>query len=94
MSLSCGSRNDSEIQTSVQVGYAWRLGTTPTTVNAEILRGLHHPNWDIEVLPSVDHGLFENPSGLEPDEAKATRLATGLRDLLAAWLARTVGPSP
>ena len=66
----------------------------PTTVNAEILRGLHHPNWDIEVLPGVDHGLFENPSGLEPDQPKATRLATGLRDLLAAWLARTVGVSP
>jgi len=66
----------------------------PTTVNAEILRGLHHPNWDIEVLPGVDHGLFENPSGLEPDQAKATRLATGLRDLLAGWLARTVGVSP
>lgn len=66
----------------------------PTTVNAEILRGLHHPNWDIEVLPGVDHGLFENPGGLEPDQPKATRLATGLRDLLAAWLARTVGVSP
>ena len=58
------------------------------------LRGLHHPNWDIEVLPGVDHGLFENPNGLEPDQAKATRLATGVRDLLAGWLARTVGVSP
>ena len=66
----------------------------PTTVNAEILRGLHHANWDIEVLPGVDHGLFENPSGLEPDQPKATKLATGLGDLLAGWLARTVGVSP
>ena len=66
----------------------------PTTVNAEILRGLHHPNWDIEILPGVDHGLFENPSGLEPDEPKATKLASGLGDLLAAWLGRTVGVSP
>lgn len=66
----------------------------PTTVNAEILRSLHHPNWDIEILPGVDHGLFENPSGLEPDEAKAGRLASGLGDLIAAWLARTVGVSP
>lgn len=65
----------------------------PTTVNAEILRSLHHANWDIEILPGVDHGLFENSSGLEPDDPKATRLASGLWDLLAAWLARTVGVS-
>jgi len=63
----------------------------PTTVNAEILRSLHHSNWDIEILPGVDHGLFENPSGLEPDEAKATKLASGFWQLIAAWLARTVG---
>jgi len=66
----------------------------PTSVNAEILRGLHHSNWDVEILPGVDHGLFENPSGLEPDEPKATRLAAGLRDLIAGWLAWTVGVSP
>ena len=66
----------------------------PTTVNAEILRSLHHPNWDIEILPGVDHGLFENSSGLEPDDAKATRLASGLGDLVATWLARTVAVSP
>jgi dienelactone hydrolase len=66
----------------------------PTTINAEILRSLHHPNWDIEILPGVDHGLFENASGLEPDEAKATRLASGLGDLIATWLARTLGVSP
>ncbi len=66
----------------------------PTMVNAEILRSLHHSNWDIEILSGVDHGLFENASGLEPDEAKATRLASGLCDLIAAWLARTVGVSP
>jgi dienelactone hydrolase len=66
----------------------------PTTVNAEILRSLHHSNWDIEILPGVDHGLFENSSGLEHDEPKATRLARGLRDLIAGWLARTVGGSP
>jgi hypothetical protein len=66
----------------------------PTTVNAEILRGLHHTNWEIETLPGVDHGLFENSSGLEPNEAQATRLASGLRDLIAAWLGRTVAISP
>lgn len=65
----------------------------PTTVNTEILRSLHHSNWDIEILPGVDHGLFENPSGLEPDEPKATKLASGFRDLIGAWLARTVGVS-
>ncbi len=66
----------------------------PTTVNAEILRSLHHPNWEIEILPGVDHGFFENPGGLERDEAKATRLASGLRDLIAVWLGRTIGASP
>src|SRR5256885_1902883 len=66
----------------------------PTTVNAEILRGLHHPNWDIEVLPGADQGLFEHPGGLEADPPKATKLATGLADLMAGWLARTVGVSP
>jgi hypothetical protein len=66
----------------------------PTTVNAEILRSLPHSNWDIEILPGVDHGLFENPRGLEPDEPKATKLASGLRDLIAAWPARSVGVSP
>ena len=66
----------------------------PTTVNAEILRSLHHPNWDIEILPGVDHGLFENSSGLEGDDAKATKLASGLRDLIATWLARTISVSP
>ncbi|MDQ6714163.1 MAG: prolyl oligopeptidase family serine peptidase [Candidatus Dormibacteraeota bacterium] len=66
----------------------------PTTVNTEILRSLHHSNWDIEVLPGVDHGLFENASGLEPDQKRATKLATGLWDLIAGWLARTVGVAP
>ena len=66
----------------------------PTTVNAEILRSLHHSNWDIEILPGVDHGLFENASGLEPDQKKATKLASGLWDLVAGWLARTVGVAP
>jgi hypothetical protein len=42
--------------------------TVPTEFNAELLRGVHHPNWDIEILPGVDHGLFENPTGLEKDE--------------------------
>jgi len=59
----------------------------PTSVSSAILRSFNHPNWDIEILPGVDHGLFENPSGLEPDESKATRLAAGLWDLIAAWLA-------
>ena len=63
----------------------------PTAINTEILRSFNHPNWEIVVLPGVDHGLFENPTGLEPDESKATRLAAGLGDLIAAWLAKNVG---
>jgi dienelactone hydrolase len=66
----------------------------PTTVNTEILRSLGHPNWQIEILPGVDHGLFENLTGLDPDEAKATRLAAGLWDLIARWLIEHAGTSP
>ena len=56
---------------------AWLNGSSdhevPTVVNTEILLGLHRPNFDVRVLPGVDHGLFENASGLVPDEARATR---------------------
>ena len=65
--------------------------TVPTEFNAELLRGLHHANWEIEILPDVDHGLFENPSGLEKDEPSATRLASGLWDRIAAWLQTNAG---
>lgn len=65
--------------------------TVPAVFNAEILRGFHHANWDIEVLPGVDHGLFENPTGIEGDEAKATRLAIGLWDRIATWLVTNAG---
>ena len=65
--------------------------SVPTPLNTEILRGLHHSNWEIDVLPGVDHGLFENASGSEADEAGATRLATGLWDLIATWLGAHVG---
>ena len=76
----------------VQQPMLWLNGAAdrqvPTTVNAEILRSLHHSSWDIEIAPGVDHGLFENPSGLEPDEPKASKLAVGLWDLIAGWLAK------
>jgi pimeloyl-ACP methyl ester carboxylesterase len=65
--------------------------TVPTEFNAETLRSLHHANWDIEILPGVDHGLFENPSGLEKDELSATRLARGLWDRIATWLSTNAG---
>lgn len=72
----------------------WLNGATdrqvPTRVNTEILQSLHKPGWDVVVLPGVDHGLFENPGGLESDEAKATRLAP-VWPLIASWLARTAG---
>jgi dienelactone hydrolase len=67
--------------------------TVPTEFNAKLLRGVHHPNWDIEILPDVDHGLFENPSGLDRDELNATRLARGLWDRIAAWLHTNAGTS-
>ncbi len=88
----------STVLATIQQPFIWFNGAVdrqvPTAVNAEILRTFHHPNWDIEVLPGVDHGLFENPSGLEPDEPNATHLAAGLWDRVAAWLAQTVGPTP
>ena len=63
----------------------------PTTVNAEILRSLHHANWEIDVLAGADHGLFQNPGGLEPDQPHATNLVAGLCDLLASWLEQNAG---
>jgi hypothetical protein len=65
--------------------------TVPTEFNAELLRSFHHANWDIEILPGVDHGLFDNPSGLESNELSATRLASGLWDRIAAWLHSNAG---
>jgi dienelactone hydrolase len=65
--------------------------TVPTEFNAELLRGFHDQSWDIEILPGVDHGLFENPSGLDTDELSATRLARGLWDRIAAWLHTNAG---
>jgi len=67
----------------------------PTEFNAEVLRSFNHANWDVEILPRVDHGLFENPSGYQRDEARATRLASGLWDAIAAWLVTNAGtPAP
>ena len=65
--------------------------TVPTELNAKILRSFHHANWNIEILPGVDHGLFENPSGLEQDELNATRLARGLWDRIGTWLRTNAG---
>ncbi len=58
----------------------------PTVVNTEILLGLHRSNFDVRVLPGADHGLFDNPSGLVPDEPRTTALATGLFEQIGAWL--------
>lgn len=66
----------------------------PTVINTDILRSFNRKNWDIEVLPGVDHGLFENPSGLEPDEAKATHLAVGIWQQIARWLVTNAGSEP
>jgi len=63
----------------------------PTDVNTEILLGLHRPNFDVRVLAGVDHGLFESPSGLTPDDARATRLSRSLFDDVGAWLAVRAG---
>ncbi len=63
----------------------------PTVVNTEILLGLHRPNFDVRVLPGVDHGLFENASGLVPDEARATRLGRSVFGDITNWLASHAG---
>jgi dienelactone hydrolase len=83
------------ILATIRQPFLWFNGAVdrqvPTTVNAEILRSVHHSNWDIDVLPGVDHGLFLNASGLEPDQPRATNLAPGLCDLLAGWLEQHAG---
>ena len=66
----------------------------PTVINTEILRSFNRKSWDIGVLPGVDHGLFENPSGLEPDEARATHLAVGMWQQIAKWLVINAGSEP
>ncbi|HEV3232094.1 MAG TPA: alpha/beta hydrolase [Candidatus Dormibacteraeota bacterium] len=64
----------------------------PTALNTEILHGLARPNFEVQVLPGVDHGLLENPPG--GDDARAGRLATGLFDRIATWLAAHAGGAP
>ncbi len=60
----------------------------PTALNTEILSQLGKPRFDVHVLPGVDHGLLENPTGLSQDDEKATNFGAGLFDIIAAWLAK------
>lgn len=59
----------------------------PTAFNLAVLRSMHKANFDAFVLAGVSHGLLENASGLDEDDAKATRLAPDLFTRIAAWLA-------
>lgn len=71
----------------------WLNGETdrevPTALNKEILEGMHKSNFEIQVMPKTDHGMLEDPTGY--DEETATKLATGLFDRIASWLAARVG---
>jgi dienelactone hydrolase len=58
----------------------------PTTVNSEVLHGLGKSNFDIQVLPGVDHGLFETATGLTQDDDQAQRLGRDVFVRIATWL--------
>jgi dienelactone hydrolase len=58
----------------------------PTSVNTEALRALAKLNFDIQVLPGVDHGLFETTTGLTQDDDTAQRLGRDIFVRIAQWL--------
>ena len=66
----------------------------PTQATDEVLRALHKANFEFHVLDGVGHGLLENDSGLDENDAKARHLAPGLFTTMASWLARRAGTSP
>ena len=66
----------------------------PTALTDEILLGMHKPNFVVGVLPGVGHGLLENATGLDAEDANADHLAPELFTRMAAWLASIAGTSP
>ena len=71
----------------------WLYGSAdrivPTERSVAILDGLRkegRSNYEIVVLQDGDHGLLENPSGIEAGAALSTRLADGFRQKLGHWL--------
>jgi dienelactone hydrolase len=82
---------------ALKIPVLWLNGETdrhvPTALNTEILRGMRKPNFYLQVLPGVSHGLLENPTGLDADDATSQRLARDLFMRMATWLAAHAGSS-
>ena len=61
------------------------VGLTPTRICAEILAGLHKPNFTVQMLPT-GHGLLVNPTGLDADDQRSPGLAPVLVPTITDWL--------
>jgi uncharacterized protein len=74
---------------ALRVPTLWLLGTNdrkvPTLIGAEILAGMHKPNFTITMLPT-GHGLLVNPTGLDADDERSPGLAPELVPAITAWL--------
>jgi len=74
---------------ALQVPTLWLLGsndrTVPTHICAEILAGLHKPNFTVQMLPT-GHGLLVNPTGLVADDQRSPGLAPALVPTITDWL--------
>ncbi len=75
--------------TALQVPALWLLGsndrTVPTRICAEILAGLHKPNFTVQMIPT-GHGLLVNPTGLDADDLRSPGLAPALVPTITDWL--------
>jgi len=74
---------------ALQVPTLWLLGsndrTVPTRICAEILAGLHKPNFTVQMLPT-GHGLLVNPTGLDADDKRSPGLAPALVPTITDWM--------
>jgi len=74
---------------ALQVPTLWLLGsndrTVPAHICAEILAGLHKPNFTVQMLPT-GHGLLVNPTGLVADDQRSPGLAPALVPTITDWL--------
>jgi dienelactone hydrolase len=78
---------------ALQVPTLWLLGsndrTVPTHICAEILAGLHKPNFTVQMLPT-GHGLLVNPTGLIADDDRSPGLAPALVPTITNWIAGSI----
>jgi dienelactone hydrolase len=78
---------------ALQVPTLWLLGsndrTVPTRICAEILAGLHKPNFTVQMLPT-GHGLLVNPTGLDADDQRSPGLAPALVPAITDWITGSI----